>query len=119
MPLYELFCIASHNPVSPANVRQLIQGIATTVHNSGGVVRNLNALGAGLTLPVRMRRHQQYHDRGDHFTLTFDASPPVVTRLNESLRRDPLVVRWMLTRKGDKISTLNPAAVSTILTEQK
>lgn len=38
-----------------------------------------------------------------HFTMTFDASPPVVQRLNSSLRRDPLVVRWMLMRKGDKM----------------
>ncbi|KAK4689521.1 hypothetical protein P7C73_g591, partial [Tremellales sp. Uapishka_1] len=86
MPLYELFCIASHNPASPvspslprwlsltypelisslqANLRQLIDSLARQVHTSGGVVRNLQNLGAGKTLPQRMRRNQQYHERGE------------------------------------------------------
>lgn len=32
--------------------------------------------------------------------MTFDTSPIVLKRLNETLRTDPLVVRWMLTKKG-------------------
>lgn len=35
-----------------------------------------------------------------HFTVTFDTSPVVLQRINETLRRDPMVVRWMLTKKG-------------------
>ncbi|RSH83465.1 uncharacterized protein EHS24_007150 [Apiotrichum porosum] len=114
MPLYELFCIASHNPVSPANLRQLVQSLATTVHRSGGVVRDFASLGKNVTLPTRMRRNQQYHTHGDHFTMTFDTSPIVLKRLNETLRTDPLVVRWMLTKKGVALKDLNPAPSTTI-----
>jgi small subunit ribosomal protein S6 len=32
--------------------------------------------------------------------MTFDTSPVVLKRINETLRRDPMVVRWMLTKKG-------------------
>ncbi|GFZ49492.1 hypothetical protein JCM24511_07612 [Saitozyma sp. JCM 24511] len=117
MPLYELFCIASHNPASPANLRQLIDGLARQVHSSGGVVRDLKNLGIGLTLPTRMRANQQYHDRGDHFTMSFDTSPVVLKRLGETLRADPLVVRWTVLKKGEKLSELNPKPNSTILAE--
>ncbi|BEI86846.1 hypothetical protein CcaverHIS002_0701920 [Cutaneotrichosporon cavernicola] len=114
MPLYELFCIASHNPTSPAGLRQLIRSVATQVHGTGGVVRDLRALGAGLTLPYRMKRNQQFHERGDHFSMTFDTSPVVLKRINETLRRDPMVVRWMLTKKGAAVSQLNTAPSSTV-----
>ncbi|TXT03979.1 mitochondrial 37S ribosomal protein bS6m [Cutaneotrichosporon oleaginosum] len=83
-----------------AGLRQLIRSVANQVHGTGGVVRDLRALGAGLTLPYRMKRNQQFHERGDHFTMSFDTSPVVLKRINETLRRDPMVVRWMLTKKG-------------------
>ncbi|CAD6577868.1 MAG: hypothetical protein TREMPRED_002054 [Tremellales sp. Tagirdzhanova-0007] len=79
MPLYELFCIAAHNPTSP-------------IHASGGVLRDLRNLGIGLTLPMRMRRHQQYFHRGE-----------VLKSIDESLNRDPAVVRWTLLKKGAKL----------------
>ncbi|KAI9637474.1 uncharacterized protein MKK02DRAFT_43398 [Dioszegia hungarica] len=114
MPLYELFCIASHNPTSPANLRQLIDGIARQIHSSGGVVRDMKSLGVGLTLPMRMRANQQYHTRGDHFTMLFDTSPPVLKRLEGTLRADPLVVRWTTLKKGEAIKDLNPTPDPTI-----
>ncbi|EJT46863.1 protein-nucleus import-related protein [Trichosporon asahii var. asahii CBS 2479] len=65
MVLYELFCIASHNPQTPQNLRGLIQNIARKVHLQGGVVREVKGLGIGLTLPERMKRNQQAHDVGE------------------------------------------------------
>ncbi|KAL7423860.1 hypothetical protein Q5752_001445 [Cryptotrichosporon argae] len=109
MPLYELFCIAAHS-TQPSNLRQLVDQIARTVHANGGVVRDIRTLGVRATLPMRMRRNQQYHERGEHFTMTFDTSPVVLQRLNESLRVDPLVVRWMTLKKGETIKQLNPSA---------
>ncbi|ORY35633.1 hypothetical protein BCR39DRAFT_511224 [Naematelia encephala] len=108
MPLYELFCIAAHNPVSPSNLRQLISGISREVHNSGGCVRSLQNLGIGLTLPTRKRRHQVWHHRGDHFTMLFDTSPVVLAKLNATMREDPLVVKWMFTKKGEKLKHITP-----------
>jgi hypothetical protein len=35
-----------------------------------------------------------------HFTLTFDTSPRVLDHINNALGKDPMVIRWMLTKKG-------------------
>jgi hypothetical protein len=35
-----------------------------------------------------------------HFTVTFDTSPPVLARLNETLRSDPGIIRWTMLKKG-------------------
>jgi small subunit ribosomal protein S6 len=32
--------------------------------------------------------------------MTFDTSPVVLNRINDSLRQDPMVIRWMLMKKG-------------------
>lgn len=36
-----------------------------------------------------------------HFTMLFDTSPPVLKRLEGTLRADPLVVRWTTLKKGE------------------
>ncbi|RXK41183.1 ribosomal protein S6 [Tremella mesenterica] len=106
MPLYEMFCIAVHNQRSPTNLRQLVDTLTNTVHRSGGVVRKIQNLGLGLTLPERMRAHQQYHTHGDHFALHFDVSPLVLRTINETMRRDPMVIRWTILKKGEKVADL-------------
>lgn len=35
--------------------------------------------------------------------MTFDTSPIVLKHLDEALRADPLVVRWTLLKKGEKL----------------
>ncbi|KAK1927042.1 hypothetical protein DB88DRAFT_476484 [Papiliotrema laurentii] len=109
MPLYELFCIAAHNPSSPVYLRQLVEGLAKQIHVNGGVVRDLKNMGVGVSLAQRVRRNQQYHTRGDYFTMLFDTSPKMLKQMNEQLNRDPLVVKWTLLKKGDKLSTLVPS----------
>ncbi|WWD19030.1 ribosomal protein S6 [Kwoniella shandongensis] len=106
MPMYELFCIAVHNPQSSVNLRSLINSLSNQVHTSGGVVRDLKNLGINLTLPQRIRRMRQYHSRGDHFTMTFDTSPIVLRRLDETLRRDPSIIRWTVLKKAEKVKDL-------------
>ncbi|WVW85710.1 ribosomal protein S6 [Kwoniella bestiolae CBS 10118] len=107
MPLYELFCIAVHNPTSSVNLRSVINSLSNQIHSTGGVVRDMKKLGINLTLPQRMRRMRQYHDRGDHFTMTFDTSPIVLKRLDETLRRDPSIIRWTLLKRATKVKDLN------------
>ena len=46
------------------HIKQLVQQTATHVMDAGGVVRALDSWGT-LTLPQRMRRHKQYHLRGE------------------------------------------------------
>ena len=77
MPLYQLFCIAIHNPTSPvspshyscidvqAYLRQLVDGLARQVHTAGGVVREMRNLGVAKALPERMRANQEYHTHGE------------------------------------------------------
>ncbi|WWC90783.1 ribosomal protein S6 [Kwoniella dendrophila CBS 6074] len=107
MPLYELFCIAVHNPASSVNLRSVINSLSNQIHTTGGVVRDMKNLGINLTLPQRMRRMRQYHTRGDHFLMTFDTSPIVLKRLDETLRRDPSIIRWTLLKKATKVKDLN------------
>lgn len=54
-----------------ANLRQLIEGLSRTVHASGGVVRDLQSLGVGVTLPQRMRANQQYYTQGEYVLASF------------------------------------------------
>ncbi|KAK6910555.1 ribosomal protein S6 [Kwoniella mangroviensis CBS 8507] len=114
MPLYELFCIAVHNPSSSVNLRSVINSLSNQIHSTGGVVRDMKKLGINLTLPQRMRRMRQYHERGDHFTMTFDTSPIVLKRLDETLRRDPSIIRWTLLKKASKVKDLNKPLNSSI-----
>ncbi|WVN90243.1 ribosomal protein S6 [Cryptococcus depauperatus CBS 7841] len=109
MPLYELFCIAVHNPVSSVNLRGIVNNVSTQVHQSGGVVRDLKNLGLNLTLPQRMRRMRQFYTKGDHFTMAFDSSPVVLKRINETLRNDPSIIRWTVLKRASKLKDLaNP-----------
>ncbi|WVO17786.1 ribosomal protein S6 [Cryptococcus depauperatus] len=109
MPLYELFCIAVHNPVSSVNLRGIVNNVSTQVHQSGGVVRDLKNLGLNLTLPQRMWRMRQFYTKGDHFTMAFDSSPVVLKRINETLRNDPSIIRWTVLKRASKLKDLaNP-----------
>jgi hypothetical protein len=36
--------------------------------------------------------------------MTFDTSPPILKRLEGTLRADPLVVRWTMLKKGTAMS---------------
>ncbi|WVQ74888.1 ribosomal protein S6 [Cryptococcus sp. DSM 104548] len=106
MPLYELFCIAVHNPVSSVNLRGIVNTVSTQVHQSGGVVRDLKNLGLNLTLPQRIRRMRQYYTKGDHFTMAFDTSPIVLKRINETLRSDPSIIKWTVLKRAQKVKDL-------------
>jgi len=64
-----------------------------------------------------MRRHQQYYSVGDHFTVLFDTSPPVLSALNEQLRVDPSVIRWTTIKKGSTIKDLIPKREFTMQTK--
>ncbi|WVQ81914.1 ribosomal protein S6 [Cryptococcus sp. DSM 104549] len=106
MPLYELFCIAAHNPLSSASLRSVINSVANQVHQTGGVVRSVRNLGINATLPSRMKRMRQFHYAGDHFTMTFDTSPIVLKRLNENLGNNPAVIKWTLLKRATKLKDL-------------
>ncbi|ODN78807.1 ribosomal protein S6 [Cryptococcus amylolentus CBS 6039] len=106
MPLYELFCIAVHNPVSSVNLRGIVNTVSTQVHQSGGVVRDLKNMGLNLTLPQRIRRMRQYYTKGDHFTMAFDTSPIVLKRINETLRSDPSIIKWTVLKRAQKVKDL-------------
>lgn len=86
MPLYELVCIAAHNPstnvsnsgtsggepnltatsswVPQKDLYSLVHNVASTVLRTGGVVRDIKNMGVR-RLPQRMRRHQQYYTVGE------------------------------------------------------
>ncbi|KAH9929309.1 ribosomal protein S6 [Amylocystis lapponica] len=101
MPFYQVLCITAHYP-EYRHIKELIQQSATLVMNQGGVVRKVNSWGT-FTLPQRMRRHQQYQQIGDYWSMHFDASPRTLHGLNQLMRRDPRVVRWTMLKLGEKV----------------
>ncbi|KAH9915675.1 ribosomal protein S6 [Fomitopsis serialis] len=104
MPFYQMLCITAHyNEYRP--IKELVQRTVQQVWDRGGVVRRLNSWGTK-TLPQRMRRHKQYHQIGDYWTMDFDASPRTLRTLNNLMRADPSVVRWTVLKLGDKVENI-------------
>lgn len=61
----------SYLRVVQKHIKELVRQTAMHVLNAGGVVRGIDSWGT-CRLPQRMRRHQQYYDKGEWV----EASPP-------------------------------------------
>ena len=99
--------------------------------DSGGVVRSLHNWGFR-PLPQKMRRHQQWHRSGEcvslvpcyftprsdgfysYWTMHFDTSPQILHALNRRLRQDPRVIRWTMTKLGEKVEDITDIKEQTI-----
>jgi len=101
MPFYQMLCIAAHYN-EYKHIKELVRQTAMHVLDAGGVVRGINSWGT-CRLPQRMRRHQQYHDKGDYWTMHFDTSPRTLRSLSSIMRSDPRVIRWTMLKLGEKI----------------
>ncbi|KAJ7703101.1 hypothetical protein B0H17DRAFT_1127437 [Mycena rosella] len=73
MPIYEMVCIAAHFP-DYKHIHGLARQTALHIMDAGGVVRKIDSWGTR-TLPQRMRRHGNYHEIGDYWTMHFDTAP--------------------------------------------
>jgi len=101
MPFYQMLCITAHfNEYK--HIKELVRQTASHVLNAGGAVRGINSWGT-CRLPQRMKRHQQYYDRGDYWTMHFDTSPRTLKSLNSIMRSDPRVIRWTMLKLGERI----------------
>ncbi|EOQ99716.1 hypothetical protein E3P92_01356 [Wallemia ichthyophaga] len=101
MPLYNILCIAAHYP-EIAPIRELLKTTSSIINNGNGVIRSVDFWGTQ-TLPMKMRRHQEMHDKGDYINMQFMGSPRVLNNLNQLLRLDPRVVRWQTINQGAKL----------------
>ncbi|KAJ7770132.1 hypothetical protein DFH07DRAFT_266167 [Mycena maculata] len=122
MPIYQMVCIAAHFP-EYKHIHGLVSQSATHIMDAGGVVRKIDSWGTRI-LPQRMRRHGNYHEIGDYWTMHFDTAPRTLLTLNSIMRRDPRVIRWTVlklasrpediaregrrTIHGDAMDTLDP-----------
>ncbi|TIA90206.1 hypothetical protein E3P99_01676 [Wallemia hederae] len=102
MPVYNILCIAAHYP-EIAPIRELLKTTSSMINNGNGVIRTIDFWGTH-TLPMRMRRHQEIHDKGDYINMEFVGSPKVLNNLNNLLRLDPRVVRWQTINQGSKVT---------------
>ncbi|GJJ06095.1 hypothetical protein Clacol_000284 [Clathrus columnatus] len=104
MPLYELFCIATH--VQDYTLfKGLVTTCATRVMEGGGVVRKFYSFGT-CTLPqVRLRKGIRSHN-GDYWLMHFDANPTTMHALGKQLRKEPLVLRWNISKLGEKVEDI-------------
>jgi len=104
MPLYKMLCIAAHYS-DYKHIKDLVHHSASHILKNGGVVRKLTSWGT-LSLPQRMRRHQQYHTVGDYWTMAFDASPKLLNTLRRSMRDDPRVIRCTVLKQGERVQDI-------------
>ncbi|KAJ7497389.1 ribosomal protein S6 [Mycena latifolia] len=100
MPIYEMLCITAHFP-DYKHIQGLARQTALHIMEAGGVVRKIDSWGTR-TLPQRMRRHGNYHEIGDYWTMHFDTAPRTLLTLNSLMRRDPRVVRWTVLKLGSR-----------------
>ncbi|KAJ6593996.1 ribosomal protein S6 [Mycena capillaripes] len=100
MPIYQMLCIAGHFP-DYKHIHGLVKQSALLVLEAGGAVRKINSWGTR-TLPQRMRRHGNYHEIGDYWTMHFDTAPRTLLALNALMRRDPRVIRWTVLKLGSR-----------------
>jgi len=112
MPLYELLCISRHVK-DYKNIKDLVTDCAKHVMNAGGVVRSIESWGTR-QLPQRLHRHQQWHIMGDYWTMHFDTNPRVLHTMNKRLKVDPMVLRWTMTKLGEKPEETLKAGEKTI-----
>ncbi|KII92082.1 hypothetical protein PLICRDRAFT_154334 [Plicaturopsis crispa FD-325 SS-3] len=112
MPFYQMLCIARHMP-EYRYIKDLVHTSALAVMNAGGVVRGFEYWGTR-SLPQRTHKQNEYHYRGDYWTMHFDTSPRVLKELEKILRQDNRVIRWHVTKIGDKVEDVVQPRVKTI-----
>ncbi|KAJ7045611.1 ribosomal protein S6, partial [Mycena alexandri] len=113
MPIYEMVCISAHFP-EYKHIQGLVRQSALHILDSGGVVRKINSLGTR-SLPQRMRRHGNYHEIGDYWTMHFDTAPRTLRTLNGLMRQDPRVIRWTVLKLGSRPEDIAREGRRTIL----
>jgi len=101
MPFYQMLCITAHYN-EYKHIKELVRQTAMHVLNAGGAVRGIHSWGT-CRLPQRMKRHQQYYEKGDYWTMHFDTSPRTLHSLNSIMRGDPRVIRWTMLKLGEKL----------------
>ncbi|KAF7315580.1 hypothetical protein MIND_00073400 [Mycena indigotica] len=100
MPIYQMVCIAAHFP-KYEHIKGLVKQTVEHVLDEGGVVRTINSWGTR-SLPQRMRRHGNYHEIADYWTMHFDTAPRTLRSLNKLMRQDPRVIRWTVLKLGSR-----------------
>ncbi|KAK9402134.1 28S ribosomal protein S6 mitochondrial [Crotalus adamanteus] len=92
MPRYELALIlkAMQRPETAATLRRTVEALL----ERGAVVRNLENLGER-TLPYKIVKHDEHHNRGGYFLVDFDSSPTIITNLLDHLKRDIDIISHM------------------------
>ncbi|KAF7296132.1 hypothetical protein MKEN_01428400 [Mycena kentingensis (nom. inval.)] len=100
LPLYQLVAIAAHFPEFK-HIKGLVHQTATHVLDAGGVVRKIDSWGTR-ALPQRMRRHGNYHEIADYWTMHFDTAPRTLLSLNKIMRQDPRVIRWTILKLASR-----------------
>ncbi|CCJ29224.1 unnamed protein product [Pneumocystis jirovecii] len=100
MVLYELLCI-SRADLKVKSLRELVKTSGSVIINKGGIIRDLEDWG-NIVLPKKIKKHQQTHCEGHHWTMLFDSSPQTQFEVNKILKLDPRIIRHSIIRLGNK-----------------
>lgn len=102
--LYELVGIVRvMNPLAAnAEAKDLATTIGKLVIQNRGVVRKIVPMGNRL-LPKIIKKDQERHFQGYHFSMMFDSSAGVQSEILRTLKNDPRVIRSFIAKvKTDK-----------------
>jgi len=117
MPLYEVLCISAHT-ARYADIHTLVKGSASLVLTNNGVVRSIRSWGTR-TLPMKLLgKGKSKLKIGDYWTMQFDASPRVVKDLAQQLREDNMVLRWTVTKLGERLGDITKQPERTVIGAQ-
>lgn len=105
MVLYELLCITKID-LNVKSLHELVKTSGSTIINKGGIIREFKNWG-NLILPKKIKKHQQIHYKGHHWTMLFDSNPHTQLEINKILKLDPRVIRYSIVKLGNKFTEIS------------
>ncbi|KAG4300710.1 hypothetical protein PCANB_002957 [Pneumocystis canis] len=101
MVLYELLCIAKAD-LKLKNLRELVKTLGSTIINKGGIIREFEDWG-NMILPKKIKKYQEIHYEGHHWTMLFDSNPQTQLEINKILKLDPRIIRHSIIKLGSRL----------------
>ncbi|KAG4304734.1 hypothetical protein PORY_001787 [Pneumocystis oryctolagi] len=105
MVLYELLCISKTN-LKLRDLHELIKASGSVIVDKGGIIRKFEDWG-NIVLPKKIKKHQQIHYEGHHWTMLFDSNPHTQFEMSRILKLDTRVIRYSIIKLGAKLSEIS------------
>ncbi|KAG5518595.1 hypothetical protein PMAC_002991 [Pneumocystis sp. 'macacae'] len=92
--------------IKQKSLRELVKTSGSIIINKGGIIRELEDWG-NMVLPKKIKKHQQIHYEGHHWTMLFDSNPQTQHEINRILKLDPRIIRYSIIKLGNKLCEIS------------